>query len=112
MKLDCERQDNYDIEPEQDQNEIDEHQTKDILIAQSKEDINKAKEHELDQWKERNVYIEEEDTGQPCISLRWVITEKIINDRKCPKTRLDTWAFEEEQSFRTDSPTCSREGVR
>ena len=61
----------------------------------------------LNQLKERDVYIEE-DNGQQCISLWWVISQKVTGERTFPKAR----GFEEEQNFRTDSPTCSREGVK
>ena len=33
-----------------------------------------AKLIELENWNKENVYIEENDTGQSCISTRWVIT--------------------------------------
>ena len=58
------------------------------------------------------VYTEIDDDGQECISLRWVIKPKIINDKPGVKARLCARGFEEEQNFRTDSPTCSREGLR
>ena len=59
------------------------------------------------------VYKEVADIGQECISLRWVLKDKIDDEGKtiC-KARLCARGFEEEQDFRTDSPTCSREGIR
>ena len=49
--------------------------------------------------------------GSQCISLRWVMKEKVVNEKKIIKACLCTRGFEEEQNFRTDSPTCSREGL-
>ena len=52
------------------------------------------------------------DSGQECISLRWVLKEKLIDNKKITKARLVARGFQEEQDYRTDSPTCSREGLR
>jgi len=46
------------------------------------------------------------------MSLRWVLKAKIIDGSESIKARLCARGFEEDQLFRTDSPTCSREGVR
>lgn len=59
--------------------------------------------------KKRHVYIDE-DNGQPFISLRWVISQKVNGERTFPKRRILALGFEE-QNFRMDSSTCSR-GVR
>ena len=67
---------------------------------------------ELDEWKKREVYTEVDDEGQKAVSLRWGIKDKTVNGHTFPKARLCARGFEEEQNFRTDSPTCSREGVR
>ena len=51
--------------------------------------------------------------GQPLISTRWVITEKVKNDEVITKARLVARGFEEDTlALRKDSPTCSREAVR
>ena len=71
-----------------------------------------AKNAELLEWKTCGVYTEVEDKGQGSISLRWVLKPKMINGQQSLKARLCARGFEEEQGFRTDSPTCSREGVR
>ena len=56
---------------------------------------------------------EVDDQGQDCISLRWVIKDKLDNnDKVFCKARLCVRGFEEDLNFRTDSPTCSREGIR
>ena len=38
--------------------------------------------------------------------------EKVVNEKEILKARLCARGFEEEQNFRTDSPTCSRERLR
>ena len=59
-----------------------------------------------------NVYGEVPDQGQDCISLRLVIKEKLVDNKKFIKARLCAGRFEEEQNFTTDSSTYSREGLR
>ena len=75
-------------------------------------DIAKAKQAELDQWKKEDVYMEHIDEGLDCcISLRWVLKENVATGEKLVKAILCAWGFEEEQHFRTDSPTCCKEGL-
>ena len=38
--------------------------------------------------------------------------EKFVNEKAIIKACLCAKGFEEEQNFRTDSPNCSREGLR
>lgn len=83
-----------------------------VYLSQIKQEEQNAKLIELQQWKDRKVYKEVKDEGQECISLRWVIKPKIINGKPGLKGRLCARGFEEEKTFRTDSPTCSREGLR
>ena len=86
----------------------------DISLTTSKKqkDLN-AKLCELEQWRIKDVYNEVPDKGQNCISLRWVLKPKIVDGIEIIKARLCARGFEEDQSsFRTDSPTCSREGIR
>ena len=90
----------------------DEKSINEVFIAQSKEEEIKAKLTELEQWKSRQVYKEVEDTGQECISLCRVIKSKIINKKSGIKARLSARGFKEEQNDRTNSPICSREGMR
>ena len=72
-----------------------------------------AKLIELKQWKIMGVYEEVEDNGQKYLSLRWVLRDKIDTEGNLTcKARLCVRGFEEEPTFRTDSPTCSREGLR
>ena len=71
-----------------------------------------AKYKELESWKKNEVYEEVEDKGQYCVSVRWVVTPKIIEGKLQTKARLCARGFEETTSFRTDSPTCKTESVR
>ena len=90
-----------------------EHQSDTLLLACKQSRELEAKMTELNQWKDMGVYKEVENQGQDCISLRWVLKDKLDNSGSviC-KARLCVRGFEEEQNFRTDSPTCSREGIR
>ena len=72
-----------------------------------------AKEKELENMKENNVYELEEYKGQATISSRWIITEKYKEGKKVVKARLVARGFEEDSDkLRTDSPTCSRISFR
>ena len=82
-----------------------------VLLSQSKDEELNAKLNELEQWKSKGVYTEIEDKGQECISLCWVIKSKLIDSKPGTKTRLCAQGFEEKQSFHTNSPMCSREGI-
>jgi len=85
----------------------------DVLLASNKSKEANAKQVELEQWKSMDVYQEIDDRGQECISLRWVLKDKLDdNGVQYCKARLCVRGFEEEQHYRTDSPTCSREGIR
>ena len=57
---------------------------------------------ERNQWQNEQVYDEIDDLGQQCISLRWVMKEKVINEKKIIETRLCARCYEEEQKFRTE----------
>ena len=72
-----------------------------------------AKKLEVNRWKDNEVFVEVDDQGQPALSVRWVVTEKIKNNRRIVKARLVARGFEEEnKDFRTDSPTCAKETLR
>ena len=83
-----------------------------IYHVESSQEVSKAKNKELTEWLKHQVYEEVEDTGQKCISVRWVITPKLINGQYGTKARLCARGFEEDVVFRTDSPTCMRESVK
>ena len=83
-----------------------------MIILFNSAEVTKAKEIEIQNWINNNVFNEVEDMGQQTISVRWVITEKPINNKFETKARLVARGFEEETSqLRKDSPTCSRETV-
>ena len=82
-----------------------------VTLISSPEEI-QAKNQELEAWKAREVYTEVKNNGQDAISLRWVMRTKDSDGKSFLKAGLCARGFEEEQDFRTDSPTCSREGVR
>ena len=44
--------------------------------------------------------------------MRWVISLKVVDGNNITKARLCAREFEELQDFPTDSPCCSRIGVR
>jgi hypothetical protein len=48
---------------------------------------------ELESWKDLDVYVEEKDVGQQCISTRWVITEKYKEGARVVKARLVARGF-------------------
>ena len=66
----------------------------------------------MDNWKEQNIYLEEEDSGQPCISVKWVTNRKVVDGSCITKARLCARGFEELQDFPNDSWCCSQIGVR
>ena len=83
------------------------------VVMFSSEEIFAAKEREINNWIENDVFTEEEDNGQDCISVRWVVTEKFKQGKLITKARLVARGFEENTlSIRKDSPTCSKEAVR
>ena len=73
-------------------------------------EVVEAKLRELENWKNNNVYNEVEDDGQSQVSVRWVITEKIVEGVGRPKARLVASGFEEidDNCIRKDSPTCGK----
>ena len=74
--------------------------------------VTDAKFAEVENWKRNHVYEEVPFTGQKCVSVRWVFTEKFIDGKKIVKARLVARGFEETESFQVDSPTCSKESLR
>ena len=67
---------------------------------------------ELLSWNEQNVYVEMNDNGQKMCICIWVIKPKYIEGKLSTKAHLCARGFEEDTSFRTDSPTSTREGIR
>ena len=83
-----------------------------ILLTSVDRDIENAKELELASWLEKEVYDEVNDENQECVSVRWVITPKIIDGHPSVKARLVAKGFQESENLRTDSPTCSKDSIR
>ena len=83
-----------------------------IYMTAIENQANIAKMNELESWKKQEVYCEEEDIGQLCISVRWVLSRKIKKGEYVTKARLCARGFEEIKDFPTDSPCCSQIGVR
>lgn len=72
-----------------------------------------AKEKELLNWKNLNVYEEVEDEGQDYVSVKWVLTEKEVDSISIKKARLVAKGFQENhEDLQTDSPTANKETVR
>ena len=83
-----------------------------MLLTELQNQTMKAKMAELENWKKQEVYREEEDMGQWCISVRWVLSQKVKNGENITKARLCARGFEEVKDFPTDSPCCSNIGIR
>lgn len=58
------------------------------------------------------MFEEIQDTGQDRISVRWVLKEKFIENKRSYKARLVARGFEEVDESRSDSPTCSKDSIR
>ena len=81
-----------------------------IFVINSPEDpkVTKAKEAEIQKFKEFDVYKEVKDVGQPTISTRWVITNK----GETVKARLVARGFEELSYTQCDAPTVTKPCLR
>ena len=89
-------------------------QSKLVFSLNMKGSLMLAKEKEIENLVENEVFQVVPNENQACFSSRWVITEKLNCDReKMIKTRQVAKGYEEDSSnMRTDSPTCSRECFR
>ena len=84
-----------------------------MIILLNNGDVFLAKETEIQNWLDNNVFEEVPDNNQKAISVRWVITEKVVDGKRIIKARLVARGFEEDtSSLRKESPTCSRESIR
>lgn len=84
-----------------------------MVIMFNSEEVLSAKNTEMLNWIDNCVYEEVEDEGQDFITVRWVITEKLKNDKTLIRARLVARGFEEDTlNLRKDSSTCSKESVR
>ena len=97
--------------------EEDYHSSEEVLISSKEfsvnEKIEEAKEIEIQNWRNFNVFEETVDKGQSTISTRWVITEKKnVDNTPIIKARLVVRGFEEEDRSQCDSPTASKSTMR
>lgn len=85
----------------------------DVLITKDIS-FDAAKQQEIENWQNNNVYEEVTDKGQKCISTRWVCTLKETSNGIVPKARLVARGFEEVNihELQKDSPTCASESLR
>ena len=89
------------------------HDSSEMIVFLTNNEVTVAKDKEFQNWVENNVFEMVEDRGQKCISVRWVITQKVIGGKVVTKARLVVRGFEENTSdIQKDSPTCSREAIR
>ena len=97
---------------------LEDNQNEEVLLCETflskvDEKIFDAKRAEIENWKREMVYEEVEDCGQETVSVRWVVTQKLVEDSWITKARLVARGFEEDKSeLRTDSPTCMRETLK
>ena len=87
---------------------------KESIILYSDATVTAAKEAEIKSWSDNEVFVRVPNDGQRTISVRWVITEKAVNNgQSTVKARLVARGFEEDTStLQKDSPTCSKESIR
>ena len=88
-----------------------------VLLSAAQElqqDVLEAKEEEINNLKENDVFVWVEDHGEKVISTKLIISEKRMSDgKKKLKARPVCRGFEEKNDdVRTDSPTCSRKSPR
>ena len=72
-----------------------------------------AKEKELKNMIENDVFERVPFYGQATVSCKWVFTEKFENEKEVVKARSVARGFEKDSSdLCTDSPTCSKQSMR
>ena len=92
--------------------------TEQLLVMLTKDDelsqeVVDAKEKEILNLIENDVFEEVDDVNQRSVSCKWVMTKKIKDGKDIVKARLVARGFEENSNdARTDSPTCSRQSLR
>ena len=90
--------------------------THEVLITtpnEFDEEVLNAKDKELKNLKDHDVYEEVTFVNQPFVSSKWVLTEKVRDGKRSIKARLVARGFEEDSgNMKTDSPTCGRLALR
>ena len=56
--------------------------------AEIENEVEEAKAAELDNWQKQEVYNEVQNKGQPCVSVRLVITANLLNKKMSTKACL------------------------
>ena len=72
----------------------DEIRMNEVLILETDKLIEEAKQTELTNWLEEDVYEEIDDCNQRYMSVRWVISKKLVDDRWATKARLVVRGYE------------------
>ena len=84
-----------------------------MIILFNNTSVRKAKLKEIDNWLIHDVFEEVENEGQHTISVRWVITERLLKGDLDIKARLVARGFEEDTShLNKEAPTCGTDIVR
>ena len=83
-----------------------------ILLAERSDDIQLAKQKELQSRRDQVVYDKVPYSEQPLMTVRRVLTEKDGENGTLVNARLVAHGYKETQAFRTDSPTRPRESIR
>ena len=84
-----------------------------MIILLNNNEVYLAKEREIQNWLDNDVFEEVPNNNQKAITVRWVVTEKVKQGKRITKARLVARGFEEDTSnLRKESPTCSREAIR
>ena len=77
------------------------------------QEIVDAKEREVCNLQDNDVFEVVDFHGQNMISTWWVVTEKVLDEERVVKARLVARGFEEDlDKYQTDSPTCSKHSLR
>ena len=104
------REDYDDNNVEEHSSENEDDSQEDIMFSMSSQEMKIAKQDELQSWEDNKVCTQVLDQGQSRISTMWIGTEK----EGMAKARLVAKGYQDKNvdSIRSDSPTCSKEGLR
>ena len=95
---------------------VDEHEifcVEQCLKTEMSDEVEEAKQKEMDSWQEQEVFEEVTEANQVRLSTTWVITTKMRDDNIQTKARLVVRGYEEDdKDIRSDSPTCLKENIR
>ena len=77
----------------------------DEMVCLLTEEVEAAKQSELKNWESENVYSTVADGGQNALTVRWLLTQKVKEDKLVTKAQLLARSYEEQGITRKDSPT-------